>query len=450
MPIKQIPISNVNLHYYLINYDADGNERAGDDGKKLSQVVLDELKSGNYTDVILMSHGWMGDIPAAIAQYDTWIANLFSCDADIEAMKAKHPGFKPLFVGLHWPSQPWGDEDHGGSFGFDPNSEAGKIIQATVDDYAARLGDTPEIRQHLETILTAAIDEHDTLPDDVRAAYESLGAQLGFGQNGDAAQDADTESCEPEQMFQEALAQENEDLTTGGGASFGKFSFFGTLLSPLRTFSFWKMKGRARHFGESGANALLRGLQNVAADAGADVAFHLMGHSFGCIVVTAMAAGKPDDNTPQAPVHSLTLVQGALSLWAYCPNIPSKPGTAGYFNPLLKRTRVQGPIVTTQSEHDRAVGLFYKLGAGVAGQVSFGTKFPDIGGLGAFGIQGVEQITEGLEMKKVSEPYNFKPGRIYNLESSDIIKNGGGFAGAHSDIAHPEVAHALWQAALAG
>ena len=103
----------------------------------------------------------------------------------------------------------------------------------------------------------------------------------------------------------------------------------------------------------------------------------------------------------------------------------------------------------------RAVGQlaadqFYKLGAGLAGQVSFGTKFPDVGGLGAFGIQGMDQITEGLEMKKVSEAYNFKPGRIYNLESSDIIKNGGGAVGAHSDIAHPEVAHALWQAVLAG
>jgi len=53
-------------------------------------------------------------------------------------------------------------------------------------------------------------------------------------------------------------------------------------------------------------------------------------------------------------------------------------------------------------------------------------------------------------MKPVSQPYNFKPGRIYNLESSNVIKNGGGFSGAHSDIAHPEVAHALWQAALAG
>ena len=28
-------------------------------------------------------------------------------------------------------------------------------------------------------------------------------------------------------------------------------------------------------------------------------------------------------------------------------------------------------------------------------------------------------------------------------------KNGGGASGAHSDIAHPEVAHAFWAAALA-
>lgn len=442
------PVPGTDLKYYLVNYDKDGKERFGGEDGVSSSVLLDELKNGNYTDVIIMSHGWMGDVPAAISQYNKWMPNLFSCTADIEAMKKKRPGFKPLLVGLHWPSLPWGDESDGGSFGFDPNSEAGKIIQAAVDDYAARLGDTPEVRKQLETILTAAIDEHDTMPDDVKAAYLALGDSLGLNNDQDfSAQDLNGGVPDPEQIFNDAVEQENEDLMTG---SFGKLSFFGTLLSPLRTFSFWTMKNRARSFGESGANELLRKMQKIAADAGRSVDYHLMGHSFGCIVVTAMAAGKPNDVTTQAPVSSMTLVQGALSIWAYTPNIPknSKPG---YFNFLLKNARVKGPIVTTQSEHDRALGFSYKLGAGIADQVSFGNaKFPEIGALGTFGIQGLEQLTEGLTMKKVSEAYNFKPGRIYNLESSDVIKNGGGFAGAHSDITHPEVAHALWQAALAG
>lgn len=442
------PVPGTEFKYYLVNYDKDGKERFGGEEGVPSSVMLDELKTGNYTDVIVMSHGWMGDIPAAINQYDRWMPNLFTVPADIEAMKKKRPGFKPLLVGLHWPSLPWGDEDNDGSFGFDPSSEVGKIVAAAVNDYAARLGDTPEIRRQLETILTAALDEHNSLPDDVRQAYVALSGSLGFGSGSEqAALDADGMSLDPDQIFNEAVAQENLDLVTG---SFSKTSFFGNLLSPLRTFSFWQMKNRARTFGESGARELLRTMQKTVADAGRQANFHLMGHSFGCIVVTAMAAGKPADPPLQTPISSVTLAQGALSIWAYSPSVKHDGGKPGYFNPLLKKGCVKGAIVTTQSEHDRAVGTFYKIGAGVAGQVSFGSEMPRIGALGAFGIQGMGDIAEGLVMKKVSEAYGFKPGRIYNLESSHVIKTGGGFSGAHSDIVHPEVAHALWQAALAG
>lgn len=446
MLIKPIP-NQPDQKYYLVNFDKDGKERFGGQDGIAGSELLKELKTGNYTDVFIMSHGWMGDVPAAIAQYDKWIPNLFSCQADIEAMKKKRPGFKPLFVGLHWPSLPWGDEDSDGSFGFDPQSEVKKIIKSTVDDYVERLGKVRGIRKPLTTIVTAALDEHSTLPEDVRAAYLELGKKLGLASGSDnAALDADVRNYDPEQMFQDALKQENEEFQTG---SFSKPSFFGTLLSPLRTFSFWQMKSRARQFGEGGANAFLRAMQKTAAETGREVHFHLMGHSFGCAVVSAMAAGKPGDKTTQAPVDSMTLVQGALSIWAYCPSIPKDGGKPGYFNPMIKGTRVRGPIVTTQSEFDRAVGFFYKIGAGVAGQVSFAGELPTIGALGAFGIQGMDVITEGLKMKPVNELYDFKPGKVYNLESSEVIKIGGGFAGAHSDISHPEVAHALWQAVLA-
>jgi len=45
--------------------------------------------------------------------------------------------------------------------------------------------------------------------------------------------------------------------------------------------------------------------------------------------------------------------------------------------------------------------------------------------------------------------YDFEPERVYNLEGSRIIReNAGFFVGAHSDFARPEVAHAVWSAAL--
>ena len=46
-------------------------------------------------------------------------------------------------------------------------------------------------------------------------------------------------------------------------------------------------------------------------------------------------------------------------------------------------------------------------------------------------------------------PYVFEPRKVYNLESSKYICQGGGASGAHSDIAGPEVAHVIWEAAFA-
>ena len=51
-----------------------------------------------------------------------------------------------------------------------------------------------------------------------------------------------------------------------------------------------------------------------------------------------------------------------------------------------------------------------------------------------------------LPIKPATSVYAFKTGTLYNVEASRVIKEGGGASGAHSDIAKPEVAHALWQA----
>ena len=105
-------------------------------------------------------------------------------------------------------------------------------------------------------------------------------------------------------------------------------------------------------------------------------------------------------------------------------------------------------MVTTRSKHDSAIGKLYPNAAGAASQLVLGDDLPKYGGVGTFGAQGLGAIASDRIMESPTSAYEFENGRVYNLEASATIRNGGGFSGAHSDIAHPEVAHAMWQAAL--
>ena len=146
---------------------------------------------------------------------------------------------------------------------------------------------------------------------------------------------------------------------------------------PVRQLSFWAMKHRAVHVGETGVHALLTGLQQAAPGA----RFHLMGHSFGCIVVSAAISGPLAQGTITSrlprPVNSLFLVQGALSLWSFAERLPFPPNAPGYFRPIdLAPALVSGPIVTTRSTFDRAVGTFFPLGARLGHELLLGDGGP--------------------------------------------------------------------------
>ena len=83
------------------------------------------------------------------------------------------------------------------------------------------------------------------------------------------------------------------------------------------------------------------------------------------------------------------MAPGALSLWAYCSDIPVAKGKSGYFHSIISGYKVSGRIVTTQSEHDTAVGRLYPLTAGLKRQVTFAPGAPPkYGALGSFGIRG--------------------------------------------------------------
>jgi pimeloyl-ACP methyl ester carboxylesterase len=384
--------------------------------------------------VFLMSHGWMGDMPAAIYQYDRWFGAQVARTADQERMAQRRPGFKPLRIGVHWPSKPWGDEE------FVVATNYG-LPEDLVELYVARLGDRHGLREAVTTVVHAAAEQPDAreVPPVAAAAYQEINAMLAeLGENGEgAAPGSDREPFDPQACF--AVAQEE--------ASFGLCDRLGVILAPLRQLSFWKMKQRARLVGEAEMTEFLTALQEAVGSR--DVRFHLMGHSFGCIVVSAMLCRKRAHPSHAKPVASLVLVQGALSLWSYCEKIPVVPGRSGYFCSLITEKMVTGPILTTRSTFDTANRRFYPLGTGFADQVDFEPgEFPRYGALGTYGAQGLMPGGNDRPMRPETEEYRFAAGGIYNLEASKFIVNGRGAAGAHNDIAGAEVAHAIWEASL--
>lgn len=440
MPFE--PVAGTDLAYYLIAYDENGDERMetiGGSERFLSEAVLERLRASPVTDIFIMSHGWKGDMPAARDQYQRWIGAMASVTADRERIRVARDGFSPLFIGLHWPSQPWGDEEFGSattmSFGLaHETAPASGGVETLIDLYASRIADTPRGRAALTTIFDAAM--HDIaplhLPADVQQAYDILNEEAQIGSDGAAgAPGADREKFDAERSYQNSR---NDAMSYGGAGSSG-------ILDPLRQLSFWKMKDRARRFGQGGANACLASIQAIAPHA----RIHLMGHSFGCIVMSAMLTGSKE---PVRPVSSLVLVQGALSLWSYCRDIPFAPGRSGYFHAIVDKGYVSGPIVTTQSRHDKALGTFYPLGAGIARQIVYEVgALPRYAAVGIHGIAGMETQPVFMKMLAADAGYMFQRGGIYNLESSTYICDGRGASGAHSDIAKAEIAHVIWEAA---
>ena len=172
-----------------------------------------------------------------------------------------------------------------------------------------------------------------------------------------------------------------------------------------------------------------------------------MGHSFGCIVASAAIAGAPGSTRPRRGLDTLILAQGAMSLWSFCRSIPAKPERAGYFYSIVRDQLVKGSTIVTTSIHDRAVRLFYPLGAGARGDVAFDLdKLPLYGGIGTFGVRGPGIEIEDERLEKVDETFQLSPGLVYNLRAAGVISASRGISGAHSDICHPEVARVVWRA----
>src|SRR4029434_3505203 len=174
------------------------------------------------------------------------------------------------------------------------------------------------------------------------------------------------------------------------------------------------MKKRGRTVGEGGMHQLISALQQVS-----NAKIHLMGHSFGCVVVSSILNGPDGKGALPRPINSVALVQGALSLWSYADQVfgSSQPG---YFRSVLTREVVSGPIITTKSRHDPARCALYPEAVELVQESDFADKLPKYGGIGSFGIQGTT-VTVDRDMLDKDGDYGFARGKVHNLHSMSAI-----------------------------
>ncbi len=431
MSFRTIP--NTSIAYNLLACDSDGLERTDDpDGGVFSRTLVEKIKAERPTNIFLFSHGWKGDLPSAIDQYNRWIKAMVDRADDSARMG---PGFKPLWIGLHWPSLPWGDESSGS---FDPT--VGKTLEMLLEETVAHFGGTEAVRSAVKPIFDAYGKDPGAsdIPPEAAQGYHDLAAAIQFSAGkSDAGAGAPDEEGAPLDP-QAALDADNMAAQSFGAAG----SIGGGILSCLRQLSFWTMKRRAVTVGEGGMHQFIAAVQKVS-----DTKIHLIGHSFGCIITSSILNGPKGVSVLPRPINSVALLQGALSLWSYADSVPLSQ-QPGYFRSVLTRKAVSGPFITSQSRNDTAVGVLYPAAVGLVHEADFGTELPRYGAVGSFGIQGNALAASG-DMLDTNADYHFEGGRIYNLESSRFIAKKEGLSGAHSDIAGSQVAHAIWQAALA-
>ena len=406
------------------------------------------------TDVIVAAHGWNNTQEQAEQFYTELFSNFPAVASDQVQNK------KLAIVGVIWPSKRFTDvvdaavaeQGPGGGAGFGMSSTAAdetiKVkldVIATMFDKKAARKITAAKKQigKLESDLDARrkfVDELRSLLDE-SAAHEEDNSVLFFKLDGS--------------VLLEKLKMPTPLVSPGGGSAGGAASLgahrttasasgaagLGDIFSGIKSgairflnyLAYYEMKKRAGTVGQNGAGPMLDRLADGVER------IHLVGHSFGCRVVTAAAATSRTDK-----LQSMSLLQAAFSHNGFSKSMN------GFFRSVVDNHRIKGPIVITYTPNDRAVGIAYPVASRLAGTVAsaFGDANDKFGGLGRNGAQKMEpdEVVQAVDrMLAVGGSYTWQAGRFHNLESSKYIVNPSG-GDAHMFVTSKEVAWAISRA----
>jgi len=445
--------------YFELGFDAKGKPV---DAAQLP-ALLDGLATKHITDLFVVSHGWNNDQREAHDLYEELFKNVKAQEKNVNVN-----GRTFGVAGVIWPSKKFDaaeDAPKAASLG----GKKGEVRLAqqidTLRDFLAagggaakhtkdlerakklipKLDTSPAARREFTAIVVARLPKSvaeeggwyiDQKVAKNMAADDTLLKQLGSpppkkvtgGSGGGAAVIGGKKTSSP------------SGNTFQGAAGIGDF-FKGVVAGAsnlLNYVTYYQMKDRAGVVGRTGVNEVLRRVRATRPS----VRLHLVGHSFGCRVVTAAATG-PADN-PVGFIDSMTLLQAAFSHYAFSAKYDDS-NKAGFFRNLVSEKRVSGPIVITHTRADKAVGLAYAVASRVVGQIAaaIGDKNDPFGGLGSNGAQKTTEAHEGTLPKPgglFDQPIGH--GTLTNLLADGLIAS-------HSDVRNPNAAFTVLSVAAA-
>lgn len=430
--------------WYMIPFDKTGRC----EGPRTRDALVGDVRSHDYTDIYLFSHGWNNDWQAATGRYRAFISGYIDT-------RAKYglaiPDYRPMLIGITWPStalvMPWeeGPRIAGRVLDDAEHDEAVAVERARVRDLASEL---PADR--VERFYELAQQPDGLSMAEAGELVRLLRPTLAFGDevaSGDRVPDAETLL----RQWQSAVAppDDGDDVGAAGNARTER-SAAGILanLDPrnlVRMATLWRMKDRAGTIGTLGVGPLLHDLIGASPN----VRVHLIGHSFGAkVILSAIAAG----GWPAGRCRdTVLLLQPAVSCFCFAEDGDGRGHPGGY---RVVLDRVATPILSTFSSHDIALTRVFHLalrrrddeGEMRIAAASTPSRFAALGGYGPqpFGA-GASEFGVSATTTDPRNPAPYTPGtgavRVIGLWGDATIAG-------HGDISNCSTWAALyWQVA---
>jgi hypothetical protein len=440
--LKYGPMNAVKVHY-----DPSGVATAADEASFIAEVTLRAP-----TDLFVISHGWNNNEVEA----DTLYTNFFTAIGNVAP---RVPAFKladAFALAVIWPSKKFDETAFASAAGPSAAAAAGAAPNAVDMAIAAQLEALKEIANdpNAEKLIDHAIAQIPLLSVSQSAQDDYVAAIAAAFPNSalepDPGLDAGLSalSTTPGHVvlgqivanLQAGPAATAAAKSTGGAASIGGAAGFNPLaaiknaalvLANLTTYG--TMKERAGTVGRTGvAQTVIKAVGVVP-----QVKVHLVGHSFGGRLVTAVANALSGGAGHQAA--TMMLLQAAYSHYGMAHDY--QPNADGIFRSVLSGDKVAKEIQITHSVHDIAVGLAYPLASALAHTIGSAVWINPYGGMGGDGAQATPEAFDDT-LGPVGTPYSpvAPPKIVRNLNGDSIIQS-------HGDVTHDEIAYAMLVAA---